>query len=199
VAFTLEDAVKFSCDETSGIAGRYYGPVAGLALGGGIFYGPVIYPAYNTELGRFQAYSNPALVLTHECDVEQGNDKLFNTDVLMAPIFKFEDLYAELMAKRNEAECKAYIGDFVKGRISQLFYLPPAGGWDNGGAIALNRLTSTHIAEFQKKGVGPLHALSSYAYDALGRALEAHLLRPKDDRLPLTPTLKAGPGSFQVR
>jgi hypothetical protein len=66
--------------------GRFYGPAAGQPLGAGLLIRDCVLaipaeaePRYATALGI-------ALVLTHECDIDQSNERFFNDLVLVCPV-----------------------------------------------------------------------------------------------------------------
>ena len=50
------------------------------------FYDPVLYPIFDEERRVFVTAEGIAYILTHECDIANENDRLFNTDVLICPI-----------------------------------------------------------------------------------------------------------------
>jgi hypothetical protein len=185
---TLTEAEALVFCHTNRESGRYYGPIdANLGIGVGLFYSNVRIPVYTAERGIFVTATGTVLVLTHECDIEQGNLKVFNNDVLVAPLAPFETVFDKLKAERSDIEIRAYLGDFAAGRITQLMYLPH---WPdlfpNGAVLYLNRIIHTHLAEFKRDGVARIGALTGYGLQQLHSRLSTHFLREKQDRLPLS-------------
>jgi hypothetical protein len=185
---TLAEAERLVFDHTSGTSGRYYGPAdSDLALGVGLIYANVRIPVYDVTDGLFSTQTATVVVLTHECDIEQGNAKIFNNDVLIAPLAPFEVFFEKMAAERPSHEIRAYLGDLAAGRISQLMYLPHlTGHLPNGAIVYLNRIAHTHFAEFGRKGAKRIGALTGYGLRQLDARLTSHLLREKADALPLT-------------
>jgi hypothetical protein len=185
---SLQQAEALVFDRTAYASGRYYGPVtAQIGLGVGVFYRDVRVPRYDADRGIFVTAAHAVLVLTHECDLDQGNAKVFNSDVLAIPLVPFETVFETLKAQRSDEDIKGYLGDFASGRISQLMYLPH---WPdlfpNGIVLYLNRITHTNIAEFEREGAAAIGVLTGYGLQQLHSRLSTHLLRPKDDPLPLS-------------
>ena len=82
---------SLACD-----VGRFYGPPSGPAIGKGGILKDAIYAAYDDESGRFATVLGMVYVLTHECDIDPANDRGFNTDMLVCPDIRLEDLVAVL-------------------------------------------------------------------------------------------------------
>lgn len=181
--FSLEAAEKFIASRTSEEASRYFGlGSVQVGLGTGVIYDGIAFPTYNENQDRFEIVKGMALVLTHECDIDTSNAKLFNKDVLIAPVGRLEDLFSKLKEEKTDDEVKGYLGDFVSGRISQLFYLPPFVSRPHGAFVALNRISPTHVSRFTN--IDPTIALSAYGHMKLCERLGNHLLRSKADALP---------------
>jgi hypothetical protein len=73
-SLTLAEAEALVFDKTVDDSGKYYGPIGpGLAIGVGLFYSNVRIPVYDAGRGIFLTTTASVLVLTHECDIEQGN------------------------------------------------------------------------------------------------------------------------------
>ena len=140
-----------------------------------MIYSGVSFPIFNTGSARYEVLRGTVVVLTHECDVEQANQKPFNSDLIFAPIGRFDDFFTELRETKGEDEAKAYLGDLCRDRISQLFYFPPFGEMATGGIVYLNRIGTSHLSQFQRDGVAAVSALSAYGYQRLGWSLANHL------------------------
>lgn len=184
----LEQALGVLARTMRADRGRFYGAALGLALGKGLIYSAIAFPAYDDANGLYATLEGEILVLTHECDVEPANEKLFNEYVLICPIIKVEALVEQLDAEGDSEEYKrAFLGNLAARNIPRLIYLPPCDALTNGGAVYLNQITHSHVSAFQQPGIQPSSALSIFGLRDVEYALENHLLRPKADRLALAP------------
>jgi hypothetical protein len=183
---TIDEAVKFVHQATERDAGRYFANIGpSVQLGVGLIYDGIDYPAFNIENNRYKMQRGIVLVLTHECDIDRGNNKVFNDDILVAPLVPIEPVIARIAANRTSSEVKAYLGDLAAGRISQILYLPPWEQWPNGAVIFLNQITHARYEQFGKPAAHRIVALTGFGYSKLHIHLTNHLLRAKVDTLPL--------------
>jgi hypothetical protein len=58
--------------------GSFYGSQRGLSIGAGLLFSSVTFPMFDQEIGRFRAQSGLVCVLSHECDLDPGNDRFLN-------------------------------------------------------------------------------------------------------------------------
>lgn len=168
-------------------AGRFYGGVNGLGLGAGLIYSDVRAPIYDPSDNLFDTYETTGYVLTHECDVDKDNQRLFNYFVLICPIITIQALVEEYQANfAGEEAFRGFLNALTAKMVSRVVYLPPlAGVLPDGGIIYLNNITSAHISTFE--GRNPAGAVSAYGLQIIDMALTNHLLREKSDRLGLMP------------
>ncbi len=183
-ALTVDEAERIVFAKTNHDSGRFYGRLhQGLALGMGLIYDSLIFPVYDDAKRQFRAFRGAAIVLTHECDLDRENDKLYNDDVLLAPFAEFEDLFDTLKSRRSDVEARAFLGDLANGNISQLMYLPPwPEKWPRGIILYFNRISHSHYAEFERANA--IGTLTTYGLLRLQERVSHHLLREKQDQLP---------------
>jgi hypothetical protein len=166
-------------------AGAFYGSAEGLSFGAGIIFGAVTFPIFNAEAGRYQARIGPVLVLTHECDIDQTNDREFNTEVLLAPLILI-DAFAAKFDEKDRAQGIELAKSIAAGLVFRMMFLPPyLGQIERGAFLYFNGITSTHLSQLNAVEARPLCALSEYALGLVDRSLQNHLFRPKAERLPV--------------
>lgn len=169
-------------------AGSFYGSTEGLALGAGIVLADVEFPAYQPDEDRFVVWAGLVLVLSHECDLDQDNQRLLNDLALICPVRKLEAL-VEMAADAgyDDNALTAFLGNLASRRVSRAVYLPPLPDvLPYGGFIYLNQFTHTSVRRLMSDVARPVTALSAYAMQSVDYALMGHLHRSKSDQLPLT-------------
>lgn len=148
-----------------GEPGRFYSDGTSLALGKGCICAGCVMAIFDPERGLYRTGSGVAYVLTHECDVEQANDRPYNDDLLLCPLLPLEGVVDEMSAEHDDAGLTAFLGNLGARNVSRLTYLPPiAGAFPYGAVMFLNAVTAFGLREIEY-------------------ALENHLLRPKADRV----------------
>jgi hypothetical protein len=167
--------------------GRFYGATGELSLGAGLIYAGVRCPAYNEEDQLFDTLENIAYVLTHECDVDPANERLFNDYVAVCPVYPVEHFVAEYLEQVPDGEkLRNFLAQVARRLVSRVVYLPPIGeSLQYGGLIYLNQIASTHVSQFLSRR--PLACVSAHGLEQLDYALTNHLLRPKSERLEFGP------------
>jgi hypothetical protein len=164
--------------------GAFYGTAEGLGPGAGVILPDVTFPIFNKQSERFQARVGPALVLTHECDIEADNERAFNTEIVIAPLVLMSS-FAQEFDTSDEARSygRNLAGHISAGHVPRLSYLPPyLSPLDQGAFLYFNALSSSHVSQL---GRGPpICALSEYGMGIVDNQLKNHLFRPKADNLP---------------
>ena len=183
-----EAAIKVLEQELVFDAGRYYSAGANLSLGAGKIYTGIRSPRFNRADQLFDTAETPALVLTHECDVDQANARPFNDSVLVCPIIKFEDFVAEYWATLGDDHLRSFLSELARRNISRVAFLP----WGlqplpMGGLVYLNQITSTHISAFSRVEAAAVGATTEYGLRQIDLMLTNHLLGPRRKRLHLPP------------
>ena len=164
--------------------GSFYGRPDGLSLGTGLILAKVIFPFYNREDQRFIVGSGTAYILSHECDLDPQNDKVFGGYCLICPLLPIADLIqSAISAQLSQNDISAFLGNVASRRVSRFVYLPPLPNFSHGAVLNLNQITSTALDQIDIKNV--VIALSAYGLNTIDMALENHLRRAKSEALPL--------------
>lgn len=167
--------------------GEFYGPSAGMALGAGIIVRSVAQPVYLPDQGLYGTGRGPALVLSHECDIDPENIRPFNDRALVAPLIRLDRYLGEATKSYSEQEILSFASNVARGNTTRVCFLPRYGGNDCplhfGALIDLNNLTSCGVNALADSET--ICSLSGYAIMSIDRALQNHLFRPKADRAPL--------------
>jgi hypothetical protein len=198
---SLAEAERLVYRATDHESGLYFLTVEpGREIGSGVVYDSVTYTVYSEAEDRFRVATGPVLVLTHECDVERGNLKVFNNDIIFIPVVDFAACLSEILAKKNDDDAKGFLGDLARGRISQLMYLPPwPPKWPHGSVLYFNRIASSHYSQFKRTGVEVIGILTDLGFLRLKVRLSDHLFRDKADPLPEASPAQAGPRTLLSR
>lgn len=168
-------------------AGTFYGPSAALALGAGLILSNVEFPAYQPDEDRFIVWAGPVLVLSHECDLDQDNQRLLNDLALICPVRRLEALVemAEAAGYSDNA-LTTFLGNLASRRVSRAMYFPPLPDvLPYGGFIYLNQFTHTSVKRLSANDAERIAALSVYAMQSVDYVVLEHLFRDKADQLPL--------------
>ena len=164
---------------------RFYGPAAGLPLGAGILLRECLLALpHATEL-RFETGVGLALVLTHECDIDQTNERYFNDKLLVCPIIPLDVFCAECEDEDGTGSWGGILREIVRDTVYRVMYLPPVPGsaacpeMEAGGIVCLNHLSPCRvewITNLSEQAVCSLSALGLRAFDI---KLTNHLFREK--------------------
>ena len=184
----IAEAYRHVATASHADVGRFYEPGQRLAVGKGCIYRNARFSTYDDAAGRFLTAEGPAYVLTHECDVDQENDRLFNSDVLVCPIIPLEALVEEQHDALPGMQMVSFLSNLGARRISRLVYLPPTTGLHTYGSVMyLNHITNAPVALLQAPEADKVCSLTSFGLRDVEYAIENHLLRPKAERLALGP------------
>jgi hypothetical protein len=170
--------------------GAWYGAPRNLAPGAGVILSGIQYPLFNRDVGRYQVISGMALILTHECDIDQSNRRAFNNGFLVAPLILM-NAFADTFANQQE-EARSLARDIALNRVHRLMYLPPPNEllrvqeFPLGAFIYFNSITHADASHLAAGGARPVCALSELGLEMLDARLKNHLFRPKAEQLPRT-------------
>lgn len=168
--------------------GRFYAPGTSLGLGKGSIFGSVPYPIFDDDRRLFVTAEGLVYVLTHECDIEDENERLFNTDLLICPIIPLQYLVEAHLAELPQTQLVSFLTNLGARRISRLIYLPPCPpDLAYGGIMYLNHIANTSVDVFRDGAARLIGAVTGYGLTIIEQILENHLLRPKADRLAFVP------------
>jgi len=168
---------------------RFYGDVRNSAIGAGMILAEVEYPAFISTENRFGVVRGLVIVLTHECDLDQGNARVFNDAAIICPIIKLENMTDTLSEIMDDVDLNDFLSNVSARNVNRLLYIPlvpevmPLGGY-----LYLNLISHTHLSKLTEQTVKTVCMLSGEGLRELDYALERHLRRPKADRLPFQPT-----------
>ncbi|MFZ2170656.1 MAG: hypothetical protein WAW61_13595 [Methylococcaceae bacterium] len=128
--------------------GKFYSPGEHVALGVGKIYKNIRYPVYDEEENIFNTASGLVFVLTHECDIDGNNNRLFNTEILINPIIDFTRFIEEQAKFGDDNSLKGFISSLSEGKVSRVIYLPPITKeyLPYGGLMYLNHICSTNVS-----------------------------------------------------
>ena len=162
---------------------RFYGPIGAAEIGAGMILRAVEYPVYLIEEGAFGRLAGPVLVLTHECDLDQANERLLNDMALVCPIVPLAAFVARLNEALDYDNARRFLANVSARYINRVMYLPAIPNFlPLGGYLYLNLLSNTHLSkllQFER-----ICMLSVDGLRELDFALGRHLLRPNADRIP---------------
>lgn len=183
----IQDAYAHVIRSYPGDAGRFYAPGTAVGLGKGVIYGEAVFAQFDEQRGAFRTAQGVAYVLTHECDVEEANSRVYNADLLVCPLLPLELVVESLEEELNPEQLVSFLANLGARNVSRLVYLPPiASGFPHGAVMFLNQITNAPADVLRRVGV-LMCALTGFGLSEVEYALENHLLRPKADRLAFVP------------
>ena len=165
--------------------GSFYGGTTGLSLGTGLVFDDIRCPQYDPKERLYATYENCVYVLTHECDVDPGNSRVFSDYLVVCPLISIEAFIEEYTDEfKDDAKLRNFLTAVSRREVSRVIYLPPGPGFmEYGALIYLNGLVSTNVSEFKDKA--PLTAVTVNGLRVIDQALQNHILRPKTQPLGL--------------
>lgn len=182
----FDQAYKYLAAHLQLDPGRFYAEGADLSLGVGQIFSDILFPIFNEKEKLFETAAGLVYILTHECDIDQANPRPFNTHLLICPIIDFREFVDEFQAGHTEGDFISFLARLGRREVSRLIYIPHyLPHLPYGGLLYLNRITHTHVNMFKNKNAKRICTLTNYGLMELDSALKNHLLRPKDEKLPL--------------
>lgn len=161
--------------------GAFYGSCAGLSIGAGLLYANLRQPAFDAATARYKTVRGSAYVITHECDIHQGNNRPLNDSVLICPIIRFEEFVESYQGLPN---LPAFLGELATRGVFRAVYIPSLPeDLPYGGVLYLNRITSTHLSVFDEAEVRCIGAVARIGLLEIDAALQNLLMREKSERL----------------
>lgn len=160
--------------------GAFYSSPGGRPLGRGVILRDCTVPFFDHDAKKFLTGKGFVCVLTHECDIDENNERPFNDKLLIAPIMDFEIWYDVSKKALGEEAAQRVAVDIVKDQIFRVFYLPTVPGTTMayGGLIYFNEITNIRVDEVDFPASGVCE-LTEYSSMLLKFKLENHLFRPK--------------------
>jgi hypothetical protein len=169
-----------------GDPGIFYGD-ASLPLGAGLLLRRCPYALGDDSDLKFKTALGFALVLTHECDVDPDNERMFNDIVLVLPIIPLEQFCQQMEKERGVGSWGGILEKIAENVVFRVMYIPPVpqhlghGTLGHGGILYFNTISHAPIKWFDKYSTKSLCSLSAPGQRALDYRLENHLFRPKAD------------------
>jgi hypothetical protein len=166
--------------------GAFYGMARSLSPGAGVIFDGVPYPFFDKPTGRYEIREGLALVLTHECDIDQSNVRALNSSFLIAPMI----LMSSFAQTFDAATARNLARDIATNQVHRLMFLPPPDSllrvkeFPLGAFVYFNAITNSDVTLLSKARA--VCALSEFGLEILDLRLKNHLFRPKDEQLPKT-------------
>lgn len=184
---TEAEAHQILSSSSALIPGKFYGAENDLGLGAGLFFADIRCPIFDTDDRVFSTVELPVYILTHECDVDPGNDRAFNDYLTICPLIPLREFLDEYSTwGHGENELRSFLNAIANRSVNRLIYLPPGPSrLEFGALLYLNNVVSTHISEFES--IKPIAAVSAYGLEMIDKSFSNHFLRPKADRLSFGP------------
>jgi hypothetical protein len=131
---------------------RFYGPAHAFPLGTGLLVRDcVLATAHPTEV-RFETGVGLGLVITHECDVDQSNNRYFNDLVLVCPIIPLDNFCLSCEEEEGPGAWGGILPAIAADTVYRAMYLPPLPkGWPlhrKWKAAVFFILIISHLPEF---------------------------------------------------
>jgi hypothetical protein len=123
-------------------------------------------------------------LLTHECDIDQNNERYFNDRMLVCPIIQLDDFCAECEQEDGAGSWGGILQEIARDTVNRAMYLPPVTGWacpemEGGGIVYLNHISSCLVAWIADPSAHAVCSLSSRGLQAFDFKFRNHLFREK--------------------
>ena len=105
---------------------RFYGPAEGLPVGAGLLLRGCIIAVPHPVDTRFETGVGLGLVLTHECDIDQNNERSFNDLLLVCPIIPLDTFCARWEEEEGAGSWGGILPEIASENVHRAMYLPPA-------------------------------------------------------------------------
>jgi hypothetical protein len=154
-------------------------------MGAGMIIRDCPYALPSLEELRFETALGLALVITHECDLDDANVRQFNDAMLVCPIVLLADYCVEAETELGMGGWGGILPLIAADRVFRVMYLPPMPKYMNcpemefGGIVYLNDMSSCPLAWLSRTGSRPMGSLSSIGLRAFDYKLQNHLFREK--------------------
>jgi len=182
---TVGEAFRYINDRLTYTPSAFYGSPSGLSLGTGLIFNGVVYPSYSKEHDGYLTLKGRVWVITHECDIDPGNNRPFNDHVLLCPIIPFERFVEEYLTKRDSPALQAFLCELAEHKLSRVSYIPTIPGeLPLGGIFDFNKISNAHTSAFEKENCKVISTFSDYGQSYIDKVLTNHFFRAKAEHLP---------------
>ncbi|HEX5327482.1 MAG TPA: hypothetical protein VFW75_12495 [Acetobacteraceae bacterium] len=126
-----------------------------------------------------------ALILTHECDIDENNERFFNDLVLVCPVISLDDFCEECEQEEGAGAWGGILSQIAGDNVYRAMYLPPlqhaaaCPQMEGGGIIYLNHISPCRVAWISDPPGQAICSLSAPGLQALDFKLQNHFLREK--------------------
>ena len=176
----VQTAYRLIFDRIRTPSGHFYSSAGNLAIGAGLIFKGVRFPVYNQDDHLYDTAIGIAYILTHECDLDSSNARLFNDHVLLCPIIRFETFVTEYQTLIRDDELRSFLAQLAAHKINRVVYMPALGGdLPYGGLLYLNQICNCHISAMRGEHVTKICSVTQKGLYEIDIALENHLRRPK--------------------
>lgn len=175
----IEEAHRFITQRLRANPGRFYRSCNDLPLGAGIVLSNVRFPEFSAKSRLYATRRGPVLVLTHECDIDQTNQRPLNDQAMVAPLIAFEDFIENWHL--GDPELESFLGHLGNRLISRAVYIPcyKQQFLEFGALVNFNFLASIPVIELNHTDATKEISLTEYGLNEVDKMLEPHFLRPK--------------------
>lgn len=182
----IDSARAFVISKATHDFGNFYGGVnSEMSVGVGLIFDKVRYPVFNISDVVYDTREGIVYILTHECDIDQDNDRVFNDYAIICPIIPFENFHSEMSQLMEDDKLGAFYSDLGRDNVSRLSYIPPIANFlPHGGVLYYNQITHTHVSSFADS-TNNIESLTYSGLRVIDYKVTNHLLRPKAENLSL--------------
>lgn len=166
-------------------ASRFYQPSRDLPIGAGVILKNCPFALPSEEGVRYETAIGLALVMTHECDLDEANNRQFNDAMLVCPITLLEDYCIEAEAELGVGGWGGILPYIASDQVFRVMYLPPmpphlgCPEMRFGGIVYLNDMSSCPLAWLAETDGHAAGSLSHIGLRAFDYKLQNHLFREK--------------------
>ncbi len=138
---------------------------------------------------RFETGVGLGLVLTHECDIDQNNERQFNDLFLVCPIIPLDIFCTRCEQDEGRGSWGGILPQIARQNVHRVMYLPPMHNtrscpeMEGGGIIYLNHISSCAVRWITDLATQAVCSLTAEGLRAFDFKLENHLRRPKAAQL----------------
>lgn len=166
-------------------SGRFYQPASGLPLGTGLLIPDCVLSLPHQSERRFETGLGVAIVLTHECDIDQKNERHFNDLFLVSPVIFLDDFCEEMEHESGTGAWGGILPAIANDEVYRALYLPPVPDYaqcpqlEGGGIVYLNHISPCRIQWVQDLSQQAICSLSATGLRAFDATLQNHMFREK--------------------
>jgi hypothetical protein len=131
---------------------RFYGPAQSLPIGAGMVLRDCVIALPHPTETRLETGLGLGLVLTHECDIDQDNDRYFNELLLICPIIPLDIFCARCEREEGTGAWGGILPEIASQNVHRAMYLPPVHSarvcpeLEGGGIVYLNHISSCAVS-----------------------------------------------------